>query len=46
MTVHAVVTEKHYMPGREDNFVVLDVWCEKQDKTKVSVGKSSAVIPH
>jgi hypothetical protein len=25
--------------------VVLDVWCENQDGTKVSVGKASAVIP-
>lgn len=46
ITVHAVVTEKHYMAKKEDNFVVLDVWCENQDKTKVSVGKASAVIPH
>jgi len=41
-----VVTEKHYMAKKEDNFVVLDVWCENQDKTKVSVGKALAVIPH
>ncbi len=46
ITVHAVVTQKHYMAKKEDNFVVLDVWCENQDKTKVSVGKASAVIPH
>jgi 3-hydroxybutyryl-CoA dehydratase len=46
ITVHAVVTEKHYMAKKEDNFVVLDVWCENQDKAKVSVGKASAVIPH
>jgi len=46
ITVHVVVTEKHYMAKKEDNFVVLDVWCENQDKTKVSVGKASAVIAH
>jgi 3-hydroxybutyryl-CoA dehydratase len=45
ITVHAVVTEKHYAAKKEDNFAVLDVWCENQDKTKVSVGKASAVIP-
>jgi 3-hydroxybutyryl-CoA dehydratase len=46
ITVHAVVTEKHYAAKKEDNFVVLNVWCENQDKTKVSVGNASAVIPH
>ena len=45
MTVHAVVTEKHYAAKKEDNFVVLDIWCDNQDGTKVSVGKASAVIP-
>jgi 3-hydroxybutyryl-CoA dehydratase len=45
MTVHAVVTEKHYAAKKKDNFVVLDVWCDNQDGTKVSVGRASAVIP-
>lgn len=45
ITVNAVVTEKHFMPTREDNFVVLEIWCENQNKVKVSVGKASAVIP-
>jgi 3-hydroxybutyryl-CoA dehydratase len=45
MTVRAVVTEKHYAANKEDNFVVLDIWCENQDKTRVSIGKASAVIP-
>ena len=46
ITVFAVVTEKHYTAKKEDNFVVLDVWCENQDQTKVSVGNASAAIPH
>jgi 3-hydroxybutyryl-CoA dehydratase len=45
IAVHAVVTEKHYAAKKEDNFVVLDIWCENQDRTKVSVGSASAVIP-
>ena len=45
ITVYAVVTEKHYAAKKENNFVVLDVWCENQDKTRVSVGNASAVIP-
>lgn len=45
ITVHAVVTEKHFMPRKEDNFVVLDIWCENQDETRVSVGNASVVIP-
>ena len=45
ITVRAVVTEKHYAAKKEENFVVLDVWCENQDKTKVSAGKASAVVP-
>ena len=45
ITVYAVVTEKHYAAKKKNNFVVLDVWCENQDKTKVSVGNASAVIP-
>ena len=45
ITVYAVVTEKHYAEKKEDNFVVLDIRCENQDKTKVSVGNASAVIP-
>jgi 3-hydroxybutyryl-CoA dehydratase len=45
ITVHAVVREKHFMPKNEDNFVVLDIWCDNQDETRVSFGKASAVIP-
>ena len=45
ITVNAVVIEKHYMSKKDENFVVLDIWCENQDKTKVSVGNASAVIP-
>jgi len=33
------------MPRKEDNFVVLDIWCENQDENRVSVGNASAVIP-
>jgi len=45
IAVNAVVIEKHYMSKKDENFVVLDIWCENQDKTKVSVGNASAVIP-
>ena len=44
--VHAVVTSKHFMPKKEENYVILDVWCENQEGTKVSVGEAAARIPH
>jgi len=45
ISVHAVVVEKHFAAVKEENFVVLDIWCENQEKDKVSVGKASAIIP-
>lgn len=45
ISVHAVVVEKHFRPNKEENFVVLEIWCENQEKDKVSVGKASATIP-
>lgn len=45
ISVHAVVVEKHFRPRKEENYVVLEIWCENQDNIKVSVGKASATIP-
>lgn len=45
--VNAVVIEKHCMAKKDENFVVLVIWCENQDKTKVSVGNAATfTIPH
>jgi len=46
ITVHAVVSEKHFTRKEEGNYLVLDIWCENQESAKVSVGKASAVIPN
>ena len=45
ISVHAVVTSKHFMVRKEENYVVLDVWCENQENAKVSLGEAAAVIP-
>jgi len=46
ISVHAVVTSKQFMARKEENYVVLDVWCENQDNARVAVGEAAAIIPH
>lgn len=46
ITVYAWVTEKHLRPKKEENFVVLEVWCENQTGQKVAVGTVAATIPN
>ncbi len=46
ITVYARVTEKHPRPKKEENFVVLEVWCENQTGQKVAVGTVAATIPN
>ncbi|MBU4055248.1 MAG: MaoC family dehydratase [Proteobacteria bacterium] len=46
LKVYAKIIEKHPRPKKEENFLVLDVWCEINDGIKVSAGTAAVIIPN
>lgn len=46
ITNHAKVIEVHPRSNPNENFVVLELWCENQDGIKVGVGEAGVIIPN